>query len=106
MPDYLGEFEQLVLLALARLGEDAYGVTIRQILLERAGRRVSFGAIYSTIRRLEAKGLVRSFKGQPEAFRGGRAKKHVAVTGRGRAALKATHAAIVRMAAGIPGLNC
>lgn len=103
--EYLGEFEQLVLLALARLGEDAYGVTIRQILMERAERLASFGAIYSTIRRLEAKGLVRSFKGQPEAVRGGRAKKHVALTARGRAALKATHAAIIRMAEGITDLN-
>ena len=74
MADYLGEFEQLILLALVRLGEDAYGVTIRDILRERAGRDVSFGAIYSTLRRLEAKGLVGSSLGEPAPVRGGRAK--------------------------------
>ena len=105
MADYLGEFEQLILLALARLGEDAYGVTIRQQLMDRANRRASFGAIYSTVRRLEAKGLVRSFKGEPEAVRGGRAKKYIELTKRGRAALKSSHAAIIRMADGVIDLE-
>ena len=105
MADYLGEFEQLILLALARLADDAYGVTIRQELIERADRRASFGAIYSTIRRLEAKGLVRSFKGEPEAVRGGRAKKYVVLTRRGRTALKSSHAAIIRMADGVTDLE-
>jgi PadR family transcriptional regulator PadR len=105
MANSLGEFEQLVLLALARLGEEAYGVTIRETLLEHAQRRASFGAIYSTIRRLEAKGLVKSHKGEPEAVRGGRAKKYVVLTKRGRVALRATHAAIVRMAAGVADLE-
>jgi len=103
--DYLGEFEQLVLLALARLGDDAYGVTIRRTLAERAGRRASFGAIYSTLRRLEAKGLVRSRWGEPEAVRGGRAKKHVVITARGRTALKQAHSAIERMADGVADLG-
>ena len=105
MPDYLGEFETLVLLALARPGEDAYEVSIRQTLAERAGRRASFGAIYSTLRRLEAKGLVRSFFGDPEAVRGGRAKKHVVLTARGRTALRHTHSALIRMADGVAGLR-
>ena len=104
MADYLGEFEQLILLALARLGDDAYGVTIRETLVERTRRRPSFGAIYSTLRRLEDNGLVRSYTGEPEAVRGGRAKKHVALTSRGRAALCEAHGAIVRMAEGVPGL--
>ena len=101
MADYLGEFEQLILLALARLGEDAYGVTIRATLIERTKRKPSFGAIYSTLRRMEDKGLVRSFAGEPEAVRGGRAKKHVVLTPRGRAALREAHAAVVRMAEGV-----
>ncbi len=105
MADYLGEFEQLVLLALARLGDDAYGVTIRQTLLERAGRQVSFGAIYSTLRRLEQKGLVRSAFGEPEPVRGGRAKKYVSITPRGRTALREAHTAFLRMAAGVSGLR-
>lgn len=101
MADYLGEFEQLILLALARLGEDAYGVTIRATLIERTKRKPSFGAIYSTLRRLEAKGLVRSFVGEPEPVRGGRAKKHVVLTARGRAALREAQMAILRMAEGV-----
>jgi DNA-binding PadR family transcriptional regulator len=99
--EYLGEFEQLILLALARLGEDAYGVTIRQTLIERTKRTPSFGAVYSTLRRMEDKGLVRSFAGEPEAVRGGRAKKHVVLTPKGRAALREAHAAVVRMAEGL-----
>jgi PadR family transcriptional regulator PadR len=105
MGDYLGEFEQLVLLALARLGEDAYGVTIRDTLLERTGREASFGAIYSTLRRMEQKGLVVSTMGEPEAVRGGRAKKFVALTPRGKAALRESHSAVVRMAEGVAGLK-
>ena len=105
MPDYLGEFEQLILLALVRLGDDAYGVTIRDTLRERAGRDVSFGAIYSTLRRLEAKGLVRSTLGDPEPVRGGRAKKLVTVTARGRAALADAQRAFGRMAEGLKGLK-
>lgn len=105
VPEYLGEFETLVMLALARLGEDAYGVTIRQTLLERGGRLASFGAIYSTLRRLEDKGFVRSRLGEPEAVRGGRAKKHVVLTARGKAALRQTHAAFSRMADGVAGLR-
>ena len=101
MSDYLGEFEQLVLLALMRLGEEAYGVTIRDTLRERAGRRASFGAIYSTLRRLEAKGLVRSSVGEPTPVRGGRAKKHIAVTPRGRAAVREARRAFGRMAEGL-----
>ena len=105
MADYLGEFEHLVLLALARLGDDAYGVTIRQTVEDRTGRQPSFGAIYSTLRRLEQKGLVRSYMGEPEAVRGGRAKKHVVLTPRGRAAMRDAHRAVVRMAEGIAGLK-
>jgi PadR family transcriptional regulator PadR len=101
MAAYLGEFEQLILLALARLGENAYGVTIRATLIERTQRKPSFGAIYSTLRRMEDKGLVRSFAGEPEPVRGGRAKKHVVLTPRGRAALRESHAAVVRMAEGV-----
>ena len=104
VPDYLGEFEQLILLALARLGDEAYGVTIRDTLLQRTPRKPSFGAIYSTLRRMEEKGLVRSFPGQPEPVRGGRAKKHVVLTPRGRAALREAHGTFLKMAEGLRGL--
>ena len=59
--EYLGEFEQVVLLAVMRLGDDAYGVTIRREIEERTGRTVTLGSIYPTLHRLEAKGLVSSF---------------------------------------------
>jgi PadR family transcriptional regulator, regulatory protein PadR len=105
MADYLGEFEQLILMALLRLGDDAYGVTIRDVLRDRAGREASFGAIYSTLRRLEHKGLVKSFLGDPEPVRGGRAKKHVTVTARGRQAVREAQRAFGRMADGLKGLQ-
>jgi PadR family transcriptional regulator, regulatory protein PadR len=105
MPEYLGEFEHLILLALARLGDDAYGVAIREVLAERGRRPASFGAIYSTLRRLEDKGLVRSVRGEPEPVRGGRAKKLVTLTPRGRAALRAAHAPWARMADGLRDLR-
>ncbi len=105
MAGYLGEFEYLVLLALARLGEDAYGVTIRDTLVERTGRAPSFGAVYSTLRRLEDKGYVRSYLGDPEAVRGGRAKKFILLTSQGLAALRDSHTAFARMAEGVPGLK-
>jgi PadR family transcriptional regulator PadR len=103
--EYLGEFEQLILLALVRLGDDAYGLTIRDTLRERADRDVSFGAIYSTLRRLEAKGLVASSMGESTPVRGGRAKKYVQIRPRGRAALKASQRAIGRMAEGLTGFE-
>ena len=98
MSDYLGEFEYLLLLAVARLGDNAYGVTIRRTLSERARRDPSLGAIHSTVRRLEAKGLLRSRFGDPEPVRGGKAKKFVTLTFRGRAALRESQAAFQRMA--------
>ena len=63
---YLGEFEHLVLLAVMRLGDDAYGVPIRRLITERAQREVSFGAVYSTLRRLHAKGFL-EFREEPAA---------------------------------------
>jgi DNA-binding PadR family transcriptional regulator len=79
-PAYLGEFEHIVLLAVMRLGDAAYGVTVRQEIETRTGRDVSIGAIYATLSRLETKGLVRSRAGEPTAERGGRAKRLFHVT--------------------------
>ena len=75
LPRNLGEFEQLVLLAVARLEDRGYGVSLRRELEERAGRRCSLGAVYATLDRLEAKGYVSSREGEPTAERGGRAKR-------------------------------
>ncbi len=87
----LGDFEQLVLLALFRLGPDAYGATIRREIEQRTGRDLAMSAVYVTIDRLEAKGLVRTHVGEPTAERGGRRRRHVALTAPGRRALTAAY---------------
>lgn len=103
--DSLGEFEQLVLLALLRLGDDAYGLGVQRELKARAGRVASIGAIYTTLDRLEAKRLVRSETGESTAERGGRAKRIFHVTAAGRSALSDSMAAMRSMAAGLRGLG-
>jgi PadR family transcriptional regulator, regulatory protein PadR len=99
--DYLGEFEHLVLLALLRLHDQAYGVTVRQEIAQRTGRDVSIGAIYSTLDRLEAKGFAKSLMGEPTAERGGRAKRYFRVTARGVAIVNRTHDALKSMTEGL-----
>lgn len=99
--DYLGEFEHLVLLAILQLGEGTYGVPIRDEIEGRAGRPVSFGAVYSTLRRLESKGLVESWAGEAEPVPGGRARKLVRLTPEGLAALQRSRARLDRMADGL-----
>src|SRR4029079_8684186 len=76
----LGEFEQLILLAVLRLGDGAYGVTIRAELAERGGRNVAPGALYTALERLEAKRVITSRMGDPTPQRGGRAERHVTGT--------------------------
>src|ERR1700681_2790670 len=95
--DYLGEFEHIVVLALLRLGDRAYGVTVRQEIELRIGREVSIGAIYATLDRLEAKGYVKSRLGDPTPERGGRSKRFFHVTAKGVAAVNRTHRAIKSM---------
>jgi DNA-binding PadR family transcriptional regulator len=85
--NYLGEFEQLVLLAVLRLGDNAYGMRIRQEIIA-AGRSASLGAVYVTLERLEEKGCVLSSVGDPSPERGGRAKKYFQVRASGLTALK------------------
>lgn len=87
--DFLGEFEQVVLLAVARLEERGYGVTVRKEIERRTGREVSVGSVYSTLARLEEKGLVSSWEGEPEPRRGGRARKHFRLQPAGVRALEA-----------------
>jgi DNA-binding PadR family transcriptional regulator len=77
--DRLGRFEEVVLLALLRFPENAYGVPIRREIAERPGRDVSFGAVYTTFERLERKGYVSSRVGEPTQERGGRAKRYFRV---------------------------
>ena len=101
MEKNLGELEQLVLLALLRLGDDAYGVTVHQEIQERTGRTMSFATIYTTLSRLEGKGFVASFVGDPTPERGGRAKKHFELTATGKQALQQSLRALRTMARGI-----
>src|SRR5436190_10897191 len=83
----LGEFEQLILLAILRLGDEAYGVTIRAELADRTGRNVAPGAIYTALERLETKGLIASRMSDPTPQRGGKAKRKVTVTAAGMEAV-------------------
>jgi len=97
----LGEFEQLVLLALMRQGNDAYGVPVCDDISERTGRTVSLGAVYKTLERLEAKGLLSSRFGEPTAERGGRRKKHYRLLAAGHRALKQSLAGLRNMTEGL-----
>jgi DNA-binding PadR family transcriptional regulator len=89
----LGEFEQIVLLAVLRLGDKAYGVTVLAEIAEKTGRNPSPGALYTTLHRMEDKGLITFRDGSPTPERGGRAKRFVVVTRPGRAALASAQAA-------------
>ena len=86
-PNSLGEFEQVVLLAILRLGDNAYGVTIRSEIAACTRRETAPGALYTTLDRMEEKGIVRSWLGDATPQRGGRAKRYFALTKAGRAAL-------------------
>lgn len=97
----LGEFEYLLLSAAARLGEGAYGAAIRREIEGATKRRCSVGALYTTLDRLEAKGLVRTWMGDPTPQRGGRPKRMVEVTGAGVQEAKAFYRAVNRASRGV-----
>jgi PadR family transcriptional regulator, regulatory protein PadR len=97
----LGEFEQLVLLALVRLGENAYGMTVREEIARRARRDVSLGSVYKTLERLKDKGLVSATIGEPTPERGGRRKKFFHLAPSGARALRHALAALRRMTDGL-----
>ena len=101
MSAHIGEFEQVILLALLRLGRNAYGVTIRKEIEERTRRNISIGAVYTTLERLGRKGYVRSRVGEPTAERGGRRKKFYELQAAGAAALGQAYGAVRRMAEGL-----
>jgi DNA-binding PadR family transcriptional regulator len=101
----LGEFEQLILLAILRLGDRAYGVTIRTEISERAGRTVAPGALYTALDRLEDKGIVKSRFGEPSPQRGGRAKRFFTVTALGAQALARAQRAFQQMLEGLDVLR-
>jgi DNA-binding PadR family transcriptional regulator len=99
--DLLGSLEHIVLLALIRLGDNAYGMTVRREIEARTGRDLSIGAIYATLERLEGKGYIRSEVGEPTTERGGRAKRLFRINTSGEAALDSSHQALRSMTAGI-----
>jgi PadR family transcriptional regulator PadR len=96
----LGEVEQLVLLAVLRLGDSAYAVPIRALIENEAGVVVSRGTVYVTLERLERKGYVTSWFSEPLALRGGKARRHFRLKPQGLAAVTVTKRAMDRLAAG------
>lgn len=99
-PAALGDFEQLVLLGVLRLDPEAYGAAIRQEIHARSGRDVSINAVYTTLDRLETKGLLTSWVGDPTPQRGGRRRKFYALRPAGIAALRQAYRAFTSMADG------
>jgi DNA-binding PadR family transcriptional regulator len=100
--EYLGEFEHLLLLAVMQLPpEDAYGNRIRTAIEERTGRGVAPGAIYTALARLEGRGLVRSWLGEPTPQRGGKRKRHYQLEPAGAALLKRMQDVLARMSSGL-----
>jgi len=97
----LGEFEYLVLTISARLGDEAYGAAIRRDLEQATGHRCSLGALYTTLDRLEGKGLISTVMGDPTPARGGRAKRMVRVTAKGVRGAKAFYNAILQASRGV-----
>jgi DNA-binding PadR family transcriptional regulator len=104
MPPTLGELEQLVLLALLHLGDRAYGIAVRDEIAARGGQDVPLGSIYNALSRLEGKGLISAWMGDPTPERGGRRKRHYRVLASGRRALARSLAGIRRMTAGLQAL--
>jgi PadR family transcriptional regulator, regulatory protein PadR len=97
----LGEFEYLMLTAIARLGEAAYGLAIRQDIEDAAARTCSLGALYTTLDRLEAKGLIKTWTGDPTPQRVGRPKRMARLTPKGERAASAFYNMVVRMSHGV-----
>ena len=101
MREHLGEFEQIVLLAVLRLGEGAYGVPIRQEIEDRTGRSLTVGALYRTLDRLDEKGYIGSWFSDPTPERGGRSKRYFGLKPRGIQALHQAREALDAMWQGV-----
>jgi DNA-binding PadR family transcriptional regulator len=100
--EFLGGFELLVLLALVRLGDDAYGVPISEAIEENSGREVALGSVYITLERLEQKGLVSSRLGEPTPERGGRAKTYFRITAKGLREVRQARRTLINLWKGVP----
>ncbi len=99
--DHLGEFEQLVLLALVRIGGNGYGMEVRRELQATSGRDVAIGAVYGTLERLEAKGYASSLYSDPEPSSGGKPRRTFKIEENGQVALQASRALLDRMWQGV-----
>ena len=97
----IGEFEYLLITAAARLGENAYGAAIREEIESTTGRRCSIGALYTTVDRLESKGLLKTWMGDATPERGGRSKRMIRVTPKGVAAAKDFYDVVMRVSRGV-----
>ena len=102
---YLGEFELMVMLALIRLGEDAYGVPIGRAIEESSSREVALGSVYAALERLEQKGFVSSNIGESTPERGGRAKRYFRVTNAGLRQARKTRQTLINLWRGLPQLE-
>jgi DNA-binding PadR family transcriptional regulator len=101
----LGEFELMVLLAIIRLGDDAYGVTVSREIERCRGREVALGSVYAALERLEEKDLVKSKLGDATASRGGRAKRYFRETQQGLRAVRETQRVLTTLWRGVPALE-
>ncbi len=100
---FLGEFEEVVLLAVAILDDSAYGVPITQEIEQRTGRAVGFNSVHTTLQRLEAKGCLSSSMGGATAERGGRRKRYFSLTAAGRKALWEVRRTRIPLWEAVPG---
>jgi DNA-binding PadR family transcriptional regulator len=100
--DYLGNFDLMLLLALLRLGDDAYGVTIAEELEKQTGREVVVASVYATLERLQQRGLVTSRLGDPTPERGGRAKRYFRITAAGTREVRDARRSLMKLWQGLP----
>ena len=103
--EFLGGFELLVLVALIRLGDEAYGVPISDAIEESSGREVAMGSVYITLARLERNGLVSSKLGEATAERGGRAKTYFRITAKGLREVRQAQRTLMNLWQGVPQLQ-
>ena len=101
---FLGDFELIVLLAVLRLGDEAYGAAILPEIEQRTGRSVSGGALYVTLDRMESKGFIKSKPGDAGTKRGGRPRRYVTVTNKGFAAVRDSRAVLLNMMSGLDAM--
>jgi PadR family transcriptional regulator PadR len=104
-PNYLGEFELLVMLTVIRLDDGAYGVPISREIEQQTGRDIAFGTVYATLERLQKKGFVLSTLGDATPERGGRAKRYFRVTSTGLRTVRETKQSLTRLWQGLRELE-